>query len=570
MFQLISDLKAERDELSKDIEGWRVRVSDLDKQVGMLARRIEIERREAWVARERSGLLEIEKKGLENAFAAKSVEVREALENCKAAMAECHDVKQECEWLREELQRMQEIEDECERAKSALAEEQKRREELEAAVLAAKSTDVIVVDDPPAYSRGKRTLGFPSIDSEATDVGSVDEFQSSLKSVAEEGEELSDEETNELSGYEDEDDTTFQSRQGSSVSSLEEVVQSATFGIDKPAAPTSFSVSDSLTSDVVAGHTRRGSLVKAWTFATGTLASRRETEVDKFFGCLEDSDDSVSLEDTACIDIHGDSGRTLFSQSLSGDDDDFPPFLLPKHVGFEILEERLLLDPVLEEDEEDELDRDDDTLQDDFLGEVVEGGIVFKFTPPEDLDVSSEVQTPRPGPLKQNSRVFETLRDDKDENIVPFKPPHMAAPLTTPPKPLIAQSTAAKVDDSSTIFQTPIRKSTTTSSPSSIPRSVSLRTYTPTQSTSERCVITRKPFNATPPDKREGTIPTSIPQPRVRGVSSVTPLNARPALHRGSTVPVPTKYASQSPVPSSSMQPTQDPPLTDTMIAARQ
>lgn len=580
MLQLIADLKAERDELIKDIEGWRVRVSDLDKQVGILARRIELERREAWVARERSGLLEIEKRGLEKAFQTKSVEVREALDYCKVARAECDEVKQECEKLREELQRKQEIDDDRERLKYALAEERKKRGELEATVLSAKSMPAIVADDPPAYSRGKRIPGFLSIDSEATDVESIEEFQISLKSVEEEHE-FSDEEMNVLTGYENEEDgdVTFQSHQGSSVGSFEEVSSPIALRTGVPTAPPMFTVDTIPTRAVEAtGHARRGSLVEAWTFATGALVSPREAEVDKFFGCLEDVDDSDSLEDAARVDIHGDNGRSLFSQSLlEDDDDDYPPFLLPKHIGFEIPEERLALEPVLEEDEDEELDADDDTLEDDFVGEVVEGGIVFKFTPPDDSDLSSEVQTPSPSSIKQNPCIFGAFEEDEDEGIVPFKFPQMTAPSTPPSKPpVVDQSTVAQVDDNSAAVHTPIRQSISTT-PSSIPRSVSLRTYTPTKYKPERCVITRNSPSAfvTPPTKRGGTIPTFIPQPRARDVMPVTPPSAKsvaPTFVRqpqhGSTVPVPMKHATQT-SPLSSMPQTKFRAM-NIMIAARQ
>jgi len=61
MFRLIADLKAERDELKRDVDGWRTRVGDMENQMGVLAKRVENERRDAWVARSRVGLLEVEK-----------------------------------------------------------------------------------------------------------------------------------------------------------------------------------------------------------------------------------------------------------------------------------------------------------------------------------------------------------------------------------------------------------------------------------------------------------------------------------------------------------------------------
>jgi hypothetical protein len=56
MLCLIADLKAERDELKRDMDGWRTRVADLESQIAIFAKRVENERREAWVARCRVGV----------------------------------------------------------------------------------------------------------------------------------------------------------------------------------------------------------------------------------------------------------------------------------------------------------------------------------------------------------------------------------------------------------------------------------------------------------------------------------------------------------------------------------
>ncbi|KAG5221829.1 hypothetical protein IMY05_C4235000100 [Salix suchowensis] len=95
MLRLIVDLKAERDELKRDVEGWRHRVGDLEKQIGVFAKRVENERREAWVARSRVGLLEVEKNGLEKSLSTKTVEVEEALEGCDKLRAEIHSLREE-------------------------------------------------------------------------------------------------------------------------------------------------------------------------------------------------------------------------------------------------------------------------------------------------------------------------------------------------------------------------------------------------------------------------------------------------------------------------------------------
>jgi len=514
MLQLIADLKAERDELSKDVEGWRMRVADLEKQIGVLARRVDLERREAWVARERSSLLEVEKQGLEKSLEVKKVELQEASAKYEAARTERDAMKYECERLQEQLESKQEVEDECERLRAELAEEKQRREQLEAERLSTTPTHAKIANYqyPSGYAR--RGLQFQSIDSEATEVELVEDFQTSLKSVIEEREDFSDEEDNELSRYEDEDDSIFQSNRGSA-SSFEDIIESA------PSAP-----------EPVQGHHRRNSSsVKSWTFPQGARATPpivREVEVDKFFGCL-DYDEPPTHDHVA---VSGDNGRSLFSKSLlESDDGDFPPFLLPTHVGVEVPEAKPVLEALLEEEEEEETSDEED---EDFVGEEVDGGIVFKFTPPEDSDVSlSEAQTPSPGPEKQRAYIFDLSEDDDEEGL--FRFPQMIAPITPPPKP-------------STVH-TPVRKSASPVTPSSIPRSVYLKNYTPA-ATPERLVIKRDPpVNnfATPPTKRGGTMPTFIPQPRASPAAKPAAPSFMRQPQRASTLPT---MAKPAPAPS--------------------
>ena len=74
MLQLIADLKAERDEYKKDVDAWRGRVNEMDKKLVMMSKIVETERRDAWIARSKVGLMEIEKASME-----KTLEGNEAL-----------------------------------------------------------------------------------------------------------------------------------------------------------------------------------------------------------------------------------------------------------------------------------------------------------------------------------------------------------------------------------------------------------------------------------------------------------------------------------------------------------
>ena len=88
MLRLIADLKAERDELKRDADGWRTRVGDMEAQLSVLAKRVENERRDAWVARSRGGLLEVEKGVLaKKVTALEEAQALRAAEHAKAVAA---------------------------------------------------------------------------------------------------------------------------------------------------------------------------------------------------------------------------------------------------------------------------------------------------------------------------------------------------------------------------------------------------------------------------------------------------------------------------------------------------
>ena len=507
MLQLITDLKAERDELSKDVEGWRVRVSDLERQVGVLSQRVDLERREAWVARQRTGLLEVEKNGIQKSLEAMGAELQAALARCDVSRIEAEVLKEECERLREDLMAKSSLEEELQNLRAELDQERKKREELEAVL--TESIESHINRRAPAFS----------IDSQVTDVeySAIEDFKTALRSVAEEEYEDYSDQDDDLVNYEqaEEDDDTFSS-QLSAISSIEDVSRSVSaLKAEIAAAP------------IPPSHSRRASLVKAWTFPSGSqggVSSSKPMEVDRFFGCLEyDEDEEVSAAVRAAVT--DDNGKGLFSQGLLVDDEDFPPFLIPAQTGFEVAEENPSLGTIEEDEEEgEEEEQAKIPYEDDFGGEVVEGGIIFTFTPPEDSDVSSELATPSPPRSASCSpRVFSHSQDD-EAPLAPFKLPRVAVPPVTPPQKPFGVAITSGTPNSPLQSFTPLRGNTPPT-PSSIPRAVVLKSYTantPTKASPlERIVLNRSNTFSTPPSKR--TSPTTMTALQIQSKASLNP-----------------------------------------------
>ncbi|KAJ3878797.1 hypothetical protein F5051DRAFT_221370 [Lentinula edodes] len=239
MLRLVADLKAERDELKRDVDGWRVRVGDLEKQIGLLGKRVEGERREAWVARSRTNLLEAEKNTFEKEYGQAKEEMARMEEEKNKEIAQLTAQVRTLEADKQRtIQDNAHLSGECEYWKAEAARLSKMRKD-EMLISTVRST----YDTEHAPSAWRRGLHYDSVDSleSSTDVdfGSFDSdhgFGFSLKAVAEENEGdldvhgsqipeedveadyLSDEEDNGLAGYEDEEeeDFTFQSSGSSS------------------------------------------------------------------------------------------------------------------------------------------------------------------------------------------------------------------------------------------------------------------------------------------------------------------------------------------------------------------
>ena len=267
MLRLIADLKSERDELKRDIDGWRARVADLEKQKGSLALRVDMERREAWIARERLSLLEVEKRA-----AVRAAEESDAA--AKGLRAELATSKADLQAMREEAERSKEIAHDLERVRAELEEERRLREDLEKSL-----EELSVLKTPTPIGPIRRVMSIDSMSS-ATDVDSFDEHTmsgSELKAVEEvdEDEEYSEQENN-LLGYEDEEegDEIFTSHHGSSFGSLEDI---------QGVRSVSSSPSQTPSLTPLRTRTRQASLSREWSFPAKAAPQRNHApeEVDR-------------------------------------------------------------------------------------------------------------------------------------------------------------------------------------------------------------------------------------------------------------------------------------------------
>ncbi|TFY82524.1 hypothetical protein EWM64_g1490 [Hericium alpestre] len=490
MLRLIADLKAERDELKKDVDGWRVRVADLEKQRGLLANRVDLERREAWVARERVGLLEIEKRAVAKDVEEKTAFAEEMVRKYEVLQAECNAINEERDRLLEQVKGAQETETECARLREQLAEETSRREELErelegAGLLNTPTPDAFEFRSAAATSFiRRRGLGLQSVDSESsfTDVESVDGLPGKsfeLNAVIEEEEHVFSDEDNGLAGYEDEEefDESFESPGGSSIASMDDLRPSTShLKLEMPtSAPIVHPKKLIVSSD-------------AWRIWRIPPPASSTTTMGNPFA----------------------KGFAIDSE-----DDDMPPFFIPSDVGIEVVETAVLeapatgLDSVIEEEEPEEeeseeeglsvVDEEEEQEEEEFIGEEVEGGIKFTFTIPPAFDspVSTEfVRTPSPprSPTRKLVPVYEPSTDDEDS----FSFQSQSAPMPIQKSPTPGRSPANV-------------------SPSSIPRATALKRFeTPTKIPAPQFGSPRSVPSSfmTPPTKRGGTQPSFIPQPR--------------------------------------------------------
>ncbi|KAJ3860839.1 hypothetical protein EV359DRAFT_48377 [Lentinula novae-zelandiae] len=586
MLRLVADLKAERDDLKRDVDGWRVRVGDLEKQIGLLGKRVEGERQEAWVARSRTNLLEAEK----NTFAKECRQAKDEMARMEEEKNnEIAKLTAQIRTLEADKQRtIQEnahLSGECEywKVEAARLSKMRKNEMVISTVRSSYDTE----NAPSTWHRG---LHYDSVDSleSSTDVdfGSFDSdhgFGFSLKVVAEENEGdlddveadyLSEEEDNGLAGYEDEEeeDFTFQSSgSSSSFGSIHEIpkppsathLQMDVLMPSSPAirAPTLSSGSGSNTPSTLTPGSL-GSLSKTWTFPRAQGASTSHdprNDVDKFFDCLEDSEtDSTGSRSPVSPSIYTyEHNKGLFAKGLEAfDDNEAMPFALPSNIISMVVEEQdspRSLPVVIEEEEvedDDEQTRVDD--DDDIFGD--NAGIKITLTPAAEDDndeyLSSHIEY-SDDEETDAEETDETAQQDRTVNVQDTKI-HPRFNSTRKPVPVFEESDEGNDDDVPFEFGQPLRSSTpphdlamttpprsivriSSPSPSSIPRpTLSFNTSTSSPNvleSSPTITLSKLPVHptssfVTPPTKRGGAMSSFIPLP----ITSSSPMRKQPSV----------------------------------------
>jgi len=374
LLQLVSDLKAERDELMRDVEGWRTRVSDLDKQIGMLNRRVEAERREGWVVRERLGVLEVEKKRVREDLERERLENRrldKALLTEETARKYAEDERDALsQSLQLEQERREAAEREHERLESELAQLRERADRLEIDLQAAVATPKIPVsmhrfDDSDSQISatsttdveeyiplGMRSLKLNSVSEEPED----HDLPQSIRSESECGE---DSDNDELAHYEDDDilDEEMMFDEDHTSSSFGDMGHTSSHLLRLD-----LSVVATAPAPVTPSHTRTGSMERGWSFPQSRKAVPAEREppkVDRFFECLDALDNEAESDTELCDTATAKQFWRGAVMSMEGEDDDeLPPFVLPpqpstsKKVWKDV--EAAKLEVVAEEEEEED------------------------------------------------------------------------------------------------------------------------------------------------------------------------------------------------------------------------
>jgi predicted nucleic acid-binding Zn-ribbon protein len=541
---LVMDLKTERDELKRDIDGWRTRVGDMEKQMTMLTTRIDAERRDAWVARSQARLLEVAKSAVEK----KLEEAEKVLEEIRA---ECQTLKAEKETLANENQEiMAKTHDLEEQLKVTLVEltklQEKKSQPREKVLTTAASTASMYFNRPRSSHGRNATTAFSSTDSAESSATEVEmefandceaKFSFMLKAVQEEDESNDNEEDNGLAGYEDEEESDASFRSSSSFdlsdSQSESTLLPTALSTPRP-HDSHFSLSEPADSE----HTMDQPLPSVsppswsnWTFprtAHGrAVQHNKKDSVDHFFGCLENessSDGDSSPHSPSHYSIE--RSKSLFCDALkeSQDDDDCPFFMFHSVVG--VIADDKRLDIVLEE-EEDTMS-DDDTSDSEMFGEM--GGIRITLSPPrpEDDGVSDVDEPLQPLVQATHTEMAPQLPmlnfGDEDDTGFSFdkalersqfeeKTGETDVPTVVIPRPEIVVSPLVEMPAApvSAHVQTPsstIPRSIPprSSPPSAIPRFACHRQSPDTTSSS-------RDLCATPPSKRGGAVASFIPQP---------------------------------------------------------
>ena len=564
MLRLIADLKAERDELKRDADGWRTRVGDMEAQLSVLAKRVENERRDAWVARSRGGLLEVEKGVLaKKVTALEEAQALRAAEHAKAVAAWEAECARLVEKEAEAVRRTAELEAQLECVRNEL--------EVERAAVKAPVADPQATPTPPPRI-AVHGLGLASVDSEssATDIDSSDDgfrnpfaFKvSGSDSYSEEDTYGSDDEEDPLAGYEDEEDTDMSLQSSSSYGSEEDLPRQ----MERSASPTTPRPNQVFTPSRPV-HERRATLSKAWKFPFGGAPRAAEPEPavedeeDRFFGCLDDREgDGVRDVPSSPSAYSYETSKGLFASGFKlAPSNDNASFFMPG-IGFpaEESEEESTLSVVDEEEEAEEEERLSPPADDDDMFGKDISGIRIIFTPPQEEEVPEErKQIQLCSPTKRTSPppMLPALdfgfgqeddeADDDSMDVIPFNfgralaeerkpsPPPLSertapvptATMMTPPSSLPRASSPAV-----TVSQRPASPSMiprpASPAASSIPRLAKVASTavgTPIKSPPSRAAtlpVSPSASFVTPPPKRAGTIMSFIPTP----VSSPSPM----------------------------------------------
>ncbi|TFK29331.1 hypothetical protein FA15DRAFT_752789 [Coprinopsis marcescibilis] len=513
MISFIRDLKTERDELKKDVQGWRTRVSDLERQQAILAKRVETERWEAWAARSRVGILEAEKGALE-----KRVEnLDEALATLEADNKALQNQNQDLISQNEaKTEQMQRLEAELAQLKEELERERKRSPDVNATPIPQPASSSVNL----GLGLGPPELGGSFAD-QSYDIP-VFSF-----TVHEDDEDFySDDDKDGLDGYEDEGDYDEEFDASSSFDSMDDAPPPI------PERPTDES------GDGVA--------LSRWSFPKvqpGQATNRVESQnIDRFFGCLDESDTSDDSDPASPVSFNYEQSKDVFASGFRFADEDDAPFFFPPGIGT-IVEEPVMnkgtinegtLSAVEEEEGEDDDDSYDLTREEDdsdMFGEA--GGITITFTPPDDVEeLGSEVQQIKlVQPAKSASPPptlpaldFGDVDDDEGEemfNLTSTAPEpgksstRIPTRSTSTPQVFSVPKSIPPVSPPSSI---PRSTSPNFTSPSSIPRPSSRQSNnkareTPLSPSPPRLSLGSFNSFATPPSKRGGGLPSFIPQP---------------------------------------------------------
>ncbi|KAH8118500.1 hypothetical protein DFH11DRAFT_1874644 [Phellopilus nigrolimitatus] len=386
MLQLVADLKAERDELNSDVDGWRQRVKDLEHARTVLGRRLEAEKREAWLKTEKLGLLEVEKGTLDRQLKVKEEEVssisrrlettqvqlRQALQECAALKEDADVAKRQLNDAQSLLQARKGVEIELYKVRDTLATEQAYREQLirqldEAGIL---ETPRVTGEQPKEACKAfniqarSKGIGFMSIDSACTTVDSEEEGRQALKApftlkaVEEESDERDDgafEEDDELARYEDEDasDLSFTSPTRSASSFDEDLPRSLShFRLAANSTPVPSRSDVPLSSRSLSPSPSPSSSPCPTPVPLPSPVVQSVGHVNRCFA-QQDVDISPRRTDTPSAFARGAmDSQSLFSQRLqfvdTDEQEDMPPFVLPAQKK----NTSAMLNAVMEENED--------------------------------------------------------------------------------------------------------------------------------------------------------------------------------------------------------------------------